>query len=370
MKVLLSVASFDKAYGGPARSVAGLASALVEAGARVGIWAPDGSAPRAERSSGVEVLTGGIGSWSGSFGRPDILHDNGIWLAHNHGLARYARELRLPRVVSTRGMLEPWALRHRWWKKKPAWWFYQKRDLAAASALHATSEAEAAHLREFRLPPEILMLPNGVRLPEAAGPGMSDTADMRDPSIRTVLFVGRLHPVKGLDSLLRAWALLRPAAWSLRLVGPDEGGHRAELERLVAAEGMGSGVSFAGIREGGALQREYRRASLFVLPSRMESFGMAVVEAFAHGLPVITTAGTPWRGIGEEGCGWCCDGSVSGLAAALREAVALSPDELARMGGRGRKLVAARYDWNAVAAGFLDLYKRLAAGGSAVIDSP
>jgi glycosyltransferase involved in cell wall biosynthesis len=359
MKVLLSVASFDKAYGGPARSVAGLARALSEAGARVGIWAPDGSAPRAEPSLGIEAISGGIGTWSDTFGRPDILHDNGIWLGHNHRLARYARALRVPRVVSTRGMLEPWALRHRWWKKKPAWWLYQKRDLAAASVLHATSSAEAAHLRDLALPPEIIMLPNGVRLPAPADPAGRDP---RDSSPRSALFVGRLHPVKGLDTLLHAWARLRPEGWSLRLVGPDEAGYRAELERIVAAQGLDGCVSFAGILEGDSLDREYRRASLFVLPSRMESFGMAVVEAFAHGLPVITTDGTPWHDIGDRGCGWCCDGSVAGLAGALHEAMALSPGELASMGGRGRELVIAQYDWNAVAAGFIQLYKRLSMG--------
>src|SRR6266446_5181204 len=139
MKVFLAGTSLLPAYGGPAFSVSRLAVALAEAGTEVGLWAPDQSAavtPLLSPHSTVRRLTGSEAEALDSFGKVEILHDNGIWLPHNHRIAVLSERRGIPRVVSTRGMLEPWARSHKRLKKGLAWGLYQRRDLKHASCHH------------------------------------------------------------------------------------------------------------------------------------------------------------------------------------------------------------------------------------------
>ena len=145
MKVLLTNASLLPHYGGPARSVSKLAEILADAGIDVSIWAADGSAmntPFIPAAATLQRLDGRVAGLFDKFGKPDIVHDNGIWWAHNHRLARLGIQRGIPRVVSTRGALEPWARNHKRLKKRVAWWLYQRRDLQRARSHHATSLAE------------------------------------------------------------------------------------------------------------------------------------------------------------------------------------------------------------------------------------
>ena len=145
MKVLLAVKSLRPEYGGPAFSVSRLAVALAEAGVEVALWASDQSAattPLLPSNSSVRRLVGTEGEALGRFGQIDLLHDNGIWLPHNHRLAVLAARRGIPRLVSTRGMLEPWAVKQKKWKKRCAWWLYQRSDLKNAHRHHATAESK------------------------------------------------------------------------------------------------------------------------------------------------------------------------------------------------------------------------------------
>lgn len=360
MRVLITATSLDAAYGGPAFSVSRLAEALGEAGAGVGLWSADGSAATTELLSPrttVRRLTSGLRAAAAAFG-PDVVHDNGLWLPHNHAVARLARETGLPRLVSTRGMLEPWAVRHKRWKKSAAWRLYQRRDLERADALHATAEAEAASLATMRLGPPVHTIGNGVDLPELtpAGPPRDDGAT------RTALFLGRIYPVKGLPVLIEAWARVRPAGWRLVIAGPDEAGHRREVEAAVARAGLTGAVDFPGPVAGEAKAALLRSADLFVLPSHSESFGMALAEALAHATPVLTTTAVPWPQLETRQCGWRAPPTVDGLAEALRIATARDPATLRAMGAAGRELVAAEYGWPRIATAFLALYEALARG--------
>jgi Glycosyl transferase 4-like domain len=149
MKLFLAGTSLLPAYGGPAYSVSRLAMALTEAGVQVGLWAPDQSAattPLLPAESSVQRLTGTAAEALDRFGHMDVLHDNGIWWSHNHQLANVASARGIPRVVSTRGMLAPWTVKHKRWKKRLAWWLYQRRDLKRASRHHTTAETEASHV--------------------------------------------------------------------------------------------------------------------------------------------------------------------------------------------------------------------------------
>lgn len=357
MKIFLSGTSFKPTYGGPARSVSRLAEALAVIGIEVGVWAPDASAIDTEflrRDGGVRRLNGSAERALAEFGPVDLIHDNGIWLPHNHRLAGLAARRGVPRVLSPRGMLEPWAMNYKRWKKRLAWYLYQGRDIRLAAALHATAASEVHQIGLLGLPGPVHVVPNGVDLPE----GRVSEGGGGD-GVRTALFMGRVHPVKGLPMLVEAWRQVGPAGWRLRVVGPDEGGHRGEVEAMVSRAGLGAEWSFEGPFDGDAKREAFESASLLVLPTYTESFGMVVAEALAHGVPVITTQGAPWERLPLEGCGWWTAVSPEGLAGAMEEAFGMAPEELRVMGERGRLWVQRDFSWSSIAVGMRGVYEKV-----------
>ena len=354
MRVLLAGTSLLPSYGGPAFSVSRLAAALEQAGAEVGLWAPDQSAadsPLLPGGSSVQRIVGTESEALDCFGEPDILHDNGIWLLHNHRLAVLAEKYGIPRVISARGMLEPWALGHKRLKKKVAWWLYQRRDLQQARCHIAAAKTEAENLQRLSLGIPIATVPNGVDVPEEwpGAVGLESQKTVRNGRTRTALFLGRIYPIKGLPMLIDAWARVRPNGWRLRIAGPDEAGHQRKVESAVAAAGLGAVVFFTGPVEPEMKKSTFLDADLFVFPTHSESFGMVVAEALAHGVPVLTTTAAPWSILRDGGCGWWVDATVDGIADGLRQATRLDSDTLRSMGAKGRSLVDAKFGWKHVA---------------------
>jgi glycosyltransferase involved in cell wall biosynthesis len=365
VRILITVTSLQPDYGGPAFSVSGLAVALAEAGAQVGLWASDQSAavtPLLNRQSCVLRITGTAAEALDRFGHIDILHDNGIWLPHNHRLAILAAKRGISRIVSTRGMLEPWALKHKGLKKRLAWWLYQRRDLTSAHCHHTTAGTEGRNLQRMGLGVRIVVVPNGVDVPPTSQGGVN--TELRQASqngIRTALFLGRIYPIKGLPMLIEAWRRVRPEGWRLRISGPDEGGHRKELERAVSSAGLDEVISFTGPVEYQMKASCFFDADLFILPTHSESFGIVVAEALAHGVPVLTTTSAPWSILPEEGCGWWVDANVEGLSKGLCEATRLPPEMLVAMGEKGRQLVITKFSWKRIANLMLSIYEGLLA---------
>lgn len=351
MRVLHTIDSLDSKTGGPARTVPALVAALSENGVQVDLWArelPENFTMPAR----VEVRTGSLEALlhPGTV-RPDLWHDHGIWLRSNHEASRLAGRFGIPRVVSPRGMLEPWALDHRRWKKKLAWWLYQRADLWRAAALHATAQSEADQFRRLGLRNPITVIPNGVDIPSFAR-----AADSHDGG-RTALFLSRVHAKKGLPLLVEAWAKVRPAGWRMKVVGPDEDGHVAEVKALVRGAGLADTWEFCGEIDDPEKWGAYRQADLFILPTHSENFGMVVAEALASGVPVITTRGCPWEGIPAHGCGWWVEPTAEGLAAALQEACCQPADALHSMGHRGRQWMESEFGWKMIAQRMTALYE-------------
>ena len=357
MKIFLSALSFKPEFGGPARSVPQLGDALAKLGVEVGLWANDGSAITSTlipTTPGLVALGGSAKDAWDRFGSAELLHDNGLWRPHHRTLNRLSLERRVPRIVSTRGMLEPWSLKQKPIKKRIAWLFYQKRDLQACHTLHATADSEANNLRRLGLGARIEIIPNGIDLP-AFGPRKIREGNESRPF--TCLFMSRLHPKKGIPMLLDAWAQIKPRNWNLVLAGPDEGGYRNELEVQVAKLELEQVVSFAGNLEGEQKSEILREADLFILPTYSENFGIVVAEALAHGCPVITTHGAPWEKIEQSECGWWVSPETSSISKALREAVSLTPAQRQSMGRRGRSMVAQNFTWPQIAEKFVAAYQ-------------
>ena len=177
---------------------------------------------------------------------PSLLHDHGIWLPSNHSAASIARELGIPFVVHPRGMLEPWALNHRAWKKRLAMLFFQRRDLETASLFVATAPQEVESIRRLGLRQPVAVVPNGVDLPTLAMEKDRNESHHRSPTTRNLVFMSRIHPIKGLINLIDAWARLQPSGWKLRIAGPDEGGHLMEVMSRVRDNDLEHSVEFVG----------------------------------------------------------------------------------------------------------------------------
>lgn len=353
LRVFLASASFKLEQGGPAYSVGRLAGALAANGHKILVWAPDGSATRAlelDPSHTVMAATGDLSDAlaSQSF---DVVHDNGLWVPYGARLARACETQQIPRLLSIRGMMQPWAWQHRRWKKRIAWALYQRRAVTSAALLHATSHEEVACVAKQMPGRTPVLIANGIDVPEAAA--------AQKPAIhgtRTALFLGRLHPVKGLPLLVEAWRAVRPEGWRLQIVGPGDDGYRADLARQVAAAGLVDQISISGAVSGAAKDAHYHAASLFILPSHTENFGISIAEAMAHAVPVITTTGTPWQVLRDDDMGWWVPTDSDNLAAALASATTLPASQLDDKGQRSRQWVAGHLHWPAIAKQFADAY--------------
>lgn len=285
--------------------------------------------------------------------KPHLVHNHGIWHPMNHWAAGFCRRYNVPLISQPHGMLEPWALSWRSWKKSLALWLYQTRDLDGSVVLLATAEQEAEAFRKIGLRQPIAVIPNGVRLSFAETPPRDSVLAVNQP--KKALFLSRVHPKKGLLNLLTAWATVNPSDWVLQIAGPDEGGHLAEVQNYISALGLEGRVQYLGVIDDIDKSAVYSASNLFVLPSFSENFGVVVAEALAHGLPVITTRGTPWRGLEDRGCGWWVDSTVDGLVGALRDALTKKPMQLQKMGAEG-KVYAREFDWKNIALMTAELY--------------
>ncbi len=358
-RVLHTTASLHARNGGPPRTISALAEGLGRTGADVEVLAlADGRSDETIRPDPALARTSFVEPGGGEarrFGQAvqnagaDLVHDHGLWLPTNHAAARAASRLGVPFVVSTRGMLEPWARQNSRLKKTVAWWAYQRRDLAGATALHATAPSEAQALRSAGLSAPIAVIPNGVHVPAET------VRQRRESGPHRALFLSRVHPKKGLPLLLDAWAEVRPAGWELTIAGPDEGGHQAQLEAQAARLGLDE-VSFRGPVGNDAKWDLYRSADLFVLPTYSENFGVVVAEALAAGVPVLTTTGAPWAELETHRAGWWVEPAPRPLADALRASTESTDGERAAMGARGRALVERAYGWDGIAAQMAQVY--------------
>ncbi len=289
--------------------------------------------------------------------RPDVTDIQGIWTYVSVANLRTSRRTGQPYIVTPRGMLDAWLVRRRRWRKKLGYWLYESAHLKSARCLRATSLMEVRHLRAFGLRNPIAVIPNGLELPEHR--------TFQKGSRPTVLYLGRLHPKKGLDLLLHAWSRVEVQRqdWWLHIVGPDEEEHRIKLERMSRAMNL-KRVAFSDPVYGETKWRVLGEADLFILPTRSENFGMAVAEALACGTPVIVSKGAPWASVEEVGCGWWVDVDAGALARALLEATAIGRRKLAEMGVAGRRFVEQHFASSAIAEQMVTMYRWVAGGGS------
>lgn len=291
-----------------------------------------------------------------SAGNVDIVHNHSLWSMVNVATGWVVPGKRAKLVVSPRGTLSVWALAHSKWRKKLLWPL-QKRVLERADLLHATSEDEYEDIRRAGFKPPVLVAPNGIDLPVLA-------ERQTGQSMRTLLFLSRLHPIKGLENLLDAWSVLEKSHpnWQLRIVGPGDAIYITSLQARASGYGLHR-VEFTGPLYAEDKSAAYRNANLFVLPTHSENFGMAVAEALSHECPAIVSHGAPWSGLEHEGCGWWIANDVDSLSSTLDTAMSLPAAELHAMGARGRAWMQRDFSWDAIAQEMEAAYRWTVEGG-------
>ena len=313
----------------------------------------------------------------------ELLHLQHLWMYPSVAVHRWHRRTGRPYLVTANGMLEPWTLSRSKWIKRAAALCYENRMLRSAASLQANTEKEAADFRAYGLRNPICLIPNGVALPEVSS---SEPLRQRSGGPRVLLFLGRLHPKKGLVNALRAWAEVMGEeargtgreAWQFVIAGWDQGGHGDELKALCRELGLDYSDNPSGnsdsaspapvIFNGPAFGKEkdalMRKAEAFILPSFSEGLPMAVLEAWAYGIPVLMT----------DHCnlpeGFTADAAIRigtempGIAGGLRELFQGSPGDLEAMGGAGRTLVEEQFTWPKVAAQMKEVYEWMLGGGT------
>lgn len=360
MKVAMLVPTLDDRAGGITTVVQALQGAYAEAGTEVRKFAPRGG----QLSGWTSV--GGVVSQVRDFD-PQIVHTHGMWVGHALAGKRLAQKHRLLEVISPHGMLDPWAMRNRAWKKRLMWRLFEREHLQRAPVIHALCEPELRAIRTLGIKTPIALIPNGVNLPRAQPTAQPVWTGAFGAADKVLLFLGRIHPKKGLAELIDAWALLpkaiTAAGWRLAIVGWDDGGHLANYQRAIDAHAIGATCRLFGPTFGEVKAATLKHAAGFVLPSFSEGLPMSVLEAWANRLPVLMTSecNLP-EGFTAEAA-FQIDTAPATLAAQMAAVLGGPEEKLRRAGENGRKLVEERFTWTQVAQQFDSVYRWLLGSG-------
>jgi glycosyltransferase involved in cell wall biosynthesis len=372
VKPCLIVPSLEVRHGGPSKSVLGLSKALANEGNKVELLTTEPGRGSVSSIGSLEIhsfhrdwpssicSSPGLRKYLRTMSA-DVVHHHSIWLRTLHYAHQAARRLHAPLVVSPRGMMDSWAWRHHHRKKSFARAVIHPGAFEAVDGWHATSEAEADSIRSLGFRQPICVAPNGVDIPSAEELEAS-AAHWREivPSCTqkpVALFYSRFHRKKRLIELIDSWLENAPMDWLLLVVGIPEDYTPSSIEAYVLRAGHAGRVrAFDGFGH----PPPYAVASLFVLPSHGENFGLSIAEALASGVPALVTTTTPWSGLNTNGAGWCVPWSEYG--AVLKAATAEAPETLKARGAVGRKWAQNEYSWSKPAGILSNFYATLRAG--------
>lgn len=371
MRICQIVPSLEARRGGPSTSVRQLAIAQADSGHEVELLTTDaGIANAVQITEGACVMRSFRRTFPLRFcpspsldlhlrAQPaDIIHHHALWLRTLHYAARTARRHQVPLVISPRGMMSPWAWRHHRWKKWLARALVHPGAFAAAAGWHATSEAEADDIRRLGFRQPVCVAPNGVTVPDDAANQTARAWWLEQCPFAAdhpaALFYSRFHRKKRVLELLELWHRLSPPDWRLLIVGIPEEYTVAGLREHIARLGAQDRIF---VHNGLSAPVPYPIASLFLLPSHSENFGLTIAEAMSHSVPALVTDTTPWSELNRRDLGWCVPWPA--YADTLRSVLATPVTELRARGQAARDWVVQNYAWPHVAARLVDFYRQL-----------
>jgi glycosyltransferase involved in cell wall biosynthesis len=373
MRILHVIADLAQERGGPAEACVQMARGLADLGHEVRVLATDRGVVNGEPPWWTARLDGArldirlypihfpeffatsfplAAAIKEAVASADVVHLHSLYLHHDMVTGRCCERLGVPYIVRPHGTLDPFIRRRHRLRKRIAGALFQTRVLRNAAAIHYTTEEEMRLAQPHAHNANGFVVPIGLEV-EAYARLRPMAFRMRWPDIgdrRIVLFLGRLHPKKGLDMLAEAFAIVARSRSDVHLVlaGPDDGARSATEGRL-AELGVRGRATFTGMLRGEDKLAALSAADVFVLPSRSENFGIAVVEAMACEVPVVVSDRVNvWREVTAAGAGISvpCDprALAEGLAALIDD-----PARRAEMGRRGARFSRERYDRRRVA---------------------
>jgi glycosyltransferase involved in cell wall biosynthesis len=373
-KILHVIPSFHPAtyYGGPIYSVLGLCNALANHGVSLRVLTTDTAGPgnrrlRIERfptlfPAGYPVYY--CRKWVLNSVSPELLWHMNVqirWADVVHLTAVYSfptiptlltcKMLGKPVVWSPLGALQRWegsTLRSR----KAVWEQTCRMVLPHKLTLHLTSKEEAEESLKIFPAVKTAIIPHGIEIPEKT------SHTVRNGALR-LLYIGRIHPKKGIENLLSACDLLQSRSgieWSLTLAGSGDPLYTESIRARIGEMGDSAKIKMLGEVVGDSKEKLFEEADMVVVPSYTENFGMVVAEALARGVPVIASKGTPWNRVEEIGCGLWVDNDPASLAKAIERMRGMSVRE---MGRRGRDWMEREYGWDSKAEAMIEVYRTL-----------
>ena len=295
-----------------------------------------------------------------SKGEIQIIHNHGLWMMSNVYSGWIAKKYNIPLITSPHGMLSSIAMNHGSKIKKLFWPLIQYPAIKHSVCFHATALSEYNDIRRMGFKQPVAIIPFGIDLNN-----FKPQSSLAKSKYKTLLFLGRIHPIKGLDILLKVWQKLQNVFldWQLNIVGPDNYNYLVELSKLVQNLNL-ERINFVGPLFGDAKLQAYTNANLFILPSYSENFAMGIAEALALGVPVITTKGTPWQILEEVNAGLWVDSNEDSIKNGLSKLMSLSTAELKIMGANGHKLIKDNYSMGKIAEMMSELYHWVLNGGT------
>lgn len=367
MNILQIVSSLNPAEGGVSEGVRQSGASLKAAGHRVEIASLDQPEAAYLKDYSLPVYALGPATMTYAFSNRlipwlrshhkhyDVVIVNGLWQFHSFATWRTLRNSDTPYVLFTHGMLDPWfkkryPLKHV--KKWMYWPWAEYRVLRDAQAVLFTSEEERLLARQsfwlYRC--KEMVVNYGTATP--AGDPEREQEEFFDhyPELwgkKFALFMGRIHPKKGCDLLIEAFArtLWKNSDWHLVMAGPDQVGWESKLRRDAERLGIATRVTWAGMLRGAAKWGALRAAEMLVLPSHQENFGVVVAEALAVGTPaLISNKVNIWREILADGAGLVADDTVAGTCKLLENYLNLGEEAKVRMRSHARESFAQRFE--------------------------
>ncbi|MCZ4294805.1 glycosyltransferase [Vibrio sinaloensis] len=283
----------------------------------------------------------------------DVVHIHGIWTPFELFCFLVGKIRKKKVVVSPHGALEPWAFNSKGFKKKLAWYLYQKKVLVSSDLLIVNSCQERDNLRALGLKGPIAVIPNGVDLD-----GYNKHAACRNERPKVLLYFSRLDKKKGIDLLLRAWGRVENKNdFILRIQGYGDKAYKYNLLELVNQLKLNECVEFVEPKYGRDRWGAFADASIYILPSYSENFGITVAEALMSGLPSITTTEMPWQDLTLKKIGWSVRCDEEAIIAALNEAINLDEHTLLQMRSHSIEYAKKRFLWKYIAKEYEQAYQ-------------
>lgn len=380
MKLLIVVPALGSIYGGPSKSVVELAQAL---GKHVSVDLVTTNA------NGSEVLDVALNTWQpktnyrvqyfsywgwGDYKLSlsltqwlfkhitdyDLVNTNAIFSLTNLPAYWACQQHKIPYVVIPRGMLEPWALSYKAWKKRIYYTLLEKPALENAKLIQMLASTEAEQIKPLNLKTPVTIAPNGIHRQDFEQLSNPELFYQKFPDTRNktlILFLGRIDPKKGLDLLATVFGKIHAQFSQTHLIvaGPDNIGFLPTAKDYFAKAGCLENVTFTGMLTGSLKYAVLAAANIYVAPSYSEGFSMSVLEGMASGLPCVITTGCNFPEAAKANAAYVVDIDADAIADALTKCLQY-PQQAEEMGTRARQLIFEQYTWDSIAEKMIQVY--------------